>query len=68
MDGEASRELNLGPLHRSILACKQNDPDLDNRGLDTILTAVGELIWITGEPGARPCKAWAAITDLVTGV
>jgi crotonobetainyl-CoA:carnitine CoA-transferase CaiB-like acyl-CoA transferase len=33
-----------------------------------VLSAVGGLMWITGERDGRPCKVGVAITDVVTGV
>ena len=35
---------------------------------DMVLSAVGGLMWITGERDGQPCKVGVAITDVLTGV
>ena len=52
----------------SITAYGQDGPYRDRPGYDMVLSAVGGLMWITGERDGDPCKVGVAITDVLTGV
>jgi formyl-CoA transferase len=68
LDYETLRALNPRLVYCSITAYGQDGPYRDRPGYDMVLSAVGGLMWITGERGGRPCKVGVAITDVVTGV
>ena len=65
---EALREVNPRLVYCSISAYGQDGPYRDRPGYDMVLSAVGGLMWITGEQDGDPCKVGVAITDVVTGV
>jgi crotonobetainyl-CoA:carnitine CoA-transferase CaiB-like acyl-CoA transferase len=68
LDYETLRELNPGLIYCSITAYGQDGPYRDRPGYDMVLSAVGGLMWITGEREGNPCKVGVAITDVLTGV
>ncbi|MGB2985680.1 MAG: CoA transferase, partial [Phycisphaerae bacterium] len=68
LDYETLRELNPRLVYCSISAYGQDGPYRDRPGYDMVLSAVGGLMWITGERDGDPCKVGVAITDVVTGV
>jgi crotonobetainyl-CoA:carnitine CoA-transferase CaiB-like acyl-CoA transferase len=57
-----------GLIYASISAYGQDGPYHDRPGYDMVLSAVGGLMHITGEPDGPPCKVGVAITDVLTGV
>ena len=68
LDYEALRESNPRLVYASITAYGQDGPYRDRPGYDMVLSAVGGLMWITGERDGVPCKVGVAITDVLTGV
>ena len=68
LDYEILRALNPRLVYCSITAYGQDGPYRDRPGYDMVLSAVGGLMWITGERDGEPCKVGVAITDVVTGV
>jgi formyl-CoA transferase len=68
LDYETLRELNPRLVYCSVTAYGQDGPYRDRPGYDMVLSAVGGLMWITGERDGNPCKVGVAITDVLTGV
>jgi formyl-CoA transferase len=68
LDYESLCEVNPRLIYCSITAYGQDGPYLDRPGYDMVLSAVGGLMWITGERNGNPCKVGVAITDVLTGV
>jgi formyl-CoA transferase len=68
LDYETLRKINPRLVYASITAYGQNGPYRDRPGYDMVLSAVGGLMWITGERDGEPCKVGVAITDVLTGV
>ncbi len=68
LDYETLKEINPRLIYSSITAYGQDGPYCDRPGYDMVLSAVGGLMWITGERGGNPVKVGVAITDVVTGV
>jgi formyl-CoA transferase len=68
LDYETLRDLNPRLIYCSITAYGQDGPYRDRPGYDMVLSAVGGLMWITGEREGNPCKVGVAITDVLTGV
>ena len=68
LDYETLREINPRLVYCSISAYGQDGPYRDRPGYDMVLSAVGGLMHITGEPEGNPCKVGVAITDVLTGV
>ncbi len=68
LDYETLRALNPRLVYTSITAYGQDGPYRDRPGYDMVLSAVGGLMYITGEPDGNPCKVGVAITDVLTGV
>ncbi|MBW2528557.1 MAG: CoA transferase [Deltaproteobacteria bacterium] len=68
LDYETLREENPRLVYCSITAYGQDGPYRDRPGYDMVLSAVGGLMWITGEADGPPCKVGVAITDVLTGV
>jgi formyl-CoA transferase len=68
LDYATLRELNPRLVFCSITAYGQDGPYRDRPGYDMVLSAVGGLMWITGERNGPPCKVGVAITDVLTGV
>jgi crotonobetainyl-CoA:carnitine CoA-transferase CaiB-like acyl-CoA transferase len=62
------RKINPRLVYCSITAYGQDGPCRDRPGYDMVLSAVGGLMWITGERDGPPCKVGVAITDVLTGV
>lgn len=65
---ETLHELNPRLVYASISAYGQDGPYRDRPGYDMVLSAVGGLMYITGEQDGPPCKVGVAITDVLTGV
>ncbi len=68
IDYETLREINPRLVYCSITAYGQDGPYRDRPGYDMVLSAVGGLMWITGEQEGDPCKVGVAITDVHTGI
>jgi formyl-CoA transferase len=68
LDYETLRRVNPRLVYCSITAYGQDGPYRDRPGYDMVLSAVGGLMWITGERDGQPCKVGVAITDVLTGV
>ncbi len=68
LDYEAIHKLNPRLVYCSITAYGQDGPYRNRPGYDMVLSAVGGLMWITGEQDGNPCKVGVAITDVLTGV
>lgn len=68
LDYDTLRSINPRLVYCSITAYGQDGPYRDRPGYDMVLSAVGGLMWITGERDGRPCKVGVAITDVLTGV
>ena len=68
LDYDTLQELNPRLVYCSISAYGQDGPYRDRPGYDMVLSAVGGLMWITGERDGNPCKVGVAITDVLTGV
>ena len=68
LDYETLRELNPRLVFCSVTAYGKDGPYRDRPGYDMVLSAVGGLMWITGERNGNPCKVGVAITDVLTGV
>jgi formyl-CoA transferase len=68
LDYETLRKSNPRLVYASITAYGQDGPYRDRPGYDMVLSAVGGLMWITGERDGVPCKVGVAITDVLTGV
>jgi formyl-CoA transferase len=68
LDYDSLREVNPRLVYCSISAYGQDGPYRDRPGYDMVLSAVGGLMWITGERDGNPCKVGVAITDVLTGV
>lgn len=68
LDYDTLRKINPRLVYASITAYGQNGPYRDRPGYDMVLSAVGGLMYITGERDGNPCKVGVAITDVLTGV
>jgi formyl-CoA transferase len=68
LDYETLHKLNPRLVYVSITAYGQDGPYRNRPGYDMVLSAVGGLMWITGEQDGNPCKVGVAITDVLTGV
>ncbi len=68
LDYETLRKINPRLVYASITAYGQDGPYRDRPGYDMVLSAVGGLMYITGESDGNPCKVGVAITDVLTGV
>ena len=68
LDYEQLSAVNPRLVYCSISAYGQDGPYRDRPGYDMVLSAVGGLMWITGEKGRDPVKVGVAITDVVTGI
>lgn len=68
LDYQTLHEVNPRLVYCSVSAYGQDGPYRDRPGYDMVLSAVGGLMWITGEQDGKPCKVGVAITDVVTGV
>jgi formyl-CoA transferase len=68
LDYETLAAANPRLVYCSITAFGQDGPYRDRPGYDMVLSAVGGLMWITGERDGNPCKVGVAITDVLTGV
>ena len=67
LDYESLKAINPRLIYCSITAYGQDGPYRDRPGYDMVLSAVGGLMWITGEQDGDPCKVGVAITDVLTG-
>jgi formyl-CoA transferase len=68
LDYETLNKINPKLVYASITAYGQDGPYRDRPGYDMVLSAVGGLMYITGEKDGNPCKVGVAITDVLTGV
>ncbi len=68
LDYETLRKINPRLIYASITAYGQDGPYRNRPGYDMVLSAVGGLMWITGERDGNPCKVGVAITDVLTGI
>ena len=68
LDYDTLRRINPRLVYCSITAYGQDGPYRDRPGYDMVLSAVGGLMWITGERDGNPCKVGVAVTDVLTGV
>ncbi|MGD8413859.1 MAG: CoA transferase [Candidatus Latescibacterota bacterium] len=68
LDYESLRDINPRLVYASITAYGQDGPYRDRPGYDMVLSAVGGLMWITGEKEGDPCKVGVAVTDVMTGI
>jgi formyl-CoA transferase len=68
LDYETLRAINPRLVYASITAYGQDGPYRNRPGYDMVLSAVGGLMYITGEQDGPPCKVGVAITDVLTGV
>jgi formyl-CoA transferase len=68
LDYDTLRKINPRLVYASITAYGQDGPYRDRPGYDMVLSAVGGLMWITGERDGTPCKVGVAITDVLTGI
>jgi len=68
LDYDTLHKLNPRLVYVSITAYGQDGPYRTRPGYDMVLSAVGGLMWITGERNGNPCKVGVAITDVLTGV
>jgi formyl-CoA transferase len=68
LDYETLRGINPRLVYASITAYGQDGPYRNRPGYDMVLSAVGGLMYITGEQDGPPCKVGVAITDVLTGV
>lgn len=68
LDYDTLHRLNPRLVYASITAYGQDGPYRDRPGYDMVLSAVGGLMYITGERDGNPCKVGVAITDVLTGV
>ncbi|MFH2000247.1 MAG: CoA transferase, partial [Planctomycetota bacterium] len=68
LDYDSLKAIHPRLVYCSITAYGQDGPYRDRPGYDMVLSAVGGLMWITGEEGGDPCKVGVAITDVLTGV
>jgi formyl-CoA transferase len=68
LDYETLHRLNPRLVYTSITAYGPDGLYRDRPGYDMVLSAVGGLMWITGERDGNPCKVGVAITDVLTGV
>ena len=68
LDYDTLKAINPRLIYCSITAYGQNGPYRDRPGYDMVLSAVGGLMYITGEQDGNPCKVGVAITDVLTGV
>jgi len=67
VDYETIGAINPRLVYCSITAYGQDGPYVDRPGYDMVLSAVGGLMYITGEADGPPCKVGVAITDVHTG-
>jgi len=68
LDYKKLSAINPRLIYCSITAYGQDGPYRDRPGYDMVLSAVGGLMWITGEQDGDPCKVGVAVTDVHTGV
>jgi formyl-CoA transferase len=68
LDYDTIHKINPKLVYCSITAYGQDGPYSKRPGYDMVLSAVGGLMWITGERDGNPCKVGVAITDVLTGV
>lgn len=68
LDYDTLKVINPRLIYCSITAYGQDGPYRDRPGYDMVLSAVGGLMYITGEQKGDPCKVGVAITDVLTGV
>jgi crotonobetainyl-CoA:carnitine CoA-transferase CaiB-like acyl-CoA transferase len=57
-----------GLIYCSISGYGRTGPYKDRAGYDVMVSALGGLMSITGQPGGEPIKTGVALTDVVTGL
>ncbi|MFO7549573.1 MAG: CoA transferase [Acidimicrobiia bacterium] len=62
------RERNPSAVFCSISAFGPSGPYRDHAGYDVMVSALGGLMGITGEPGGSPVKIGVALVDVATGL
>jgi len=65
---EAMRAVNPAIIYCSITGFGPDGPLCSRTGYDLVVSALGGLIGITGEPDGPPVKVGVAITDVTTGI
>ncbi|MBI3015898.1 MAG: CoA transferase, partial [Candidatus Tectomicrobia bacterium] len=65
---EAIRDVNPGIIYCSITGFGPDGPYRNRSGYDLVVSAIGGLMGITGEPEGPPVKVGVAITDVCTGI
>src|SRR3990172_287675 len=65
---EAIREVNPRIIYCSITGYGPDGPYRNRSGYDLVVSAIGGLMGITGEPEGPPVKVGVAITDVCTGI
>jgi crotonobetainyl-CoA:carnitine CoA-transferase CaiB-like acyl-CoA transferase len=68
LDYDTIHAINPRLVYASITAYGPDGPYRDRPGYDMVLSAVGGLMYITGEKEGKPCKVGVAVTDVLTGV
>ena len=68
IDYEALSAINPRIILASVSGFGQDGPLAHQAGFDQIAQGMGGLMWITGEPGAGPMRAGAAIADTSAGL
>ncbi|MBI5967266.1 MAG: CoA transferase [Deltaproteobacteria bacterium] len=65
---EVLREINPRLVYCDMTGYGTDGPYRDRPGVDVIVSAVGGLMSITGEPGGAPVKVGVPLTDVLTGL
>jgi len=68
LDYDIVKDINPRLIYCSITAYGQDGPYRDRPGYDLVSSAVGGLMWTTGEPDRESVKVGVAITDVTTGL
>jgi len=65
---EVLRGMNPGLVYCDMTGYGAEGPYRDKPGVDVIVSAIGGLMSITGEPGGAPVKVGVPLTDVLTGL
>jgi formyl-CoA transferase len=65
---EALREINPRLIYCDISGYGTHGPYRDKPGVDVIVSAIGGLMAITGEPDGKPVKVGVPLVDVMTGI
>eukprot|EP01095_Lingulamoeba_sp_RSL-Kostka_P017053 TRINITY_DN8649_c0_g1_i1.p1 TRINITY_DN8649_c0_g1~~TRINITY_DN8649_c0_g1_i1.p1 ORF type:complete len:427 (-),score=109.14 TRINITY_DN8649_c0_g1_i1:24-1304(-) len=68
LDYEVFNEINPRIIHCSITGFGPTGPYANNAAYDVMISAIGGLMDITGNPDGEPCKVGVALTDVITGL